>query len=103
MGRDLIWAYGVYVVIKQTGHIRTFSMVNTLVTLTSALTLLALSNVLTDFLALHIMPRKQLYKELMIQESDHMGGITPRPEDEDEEAGKPSSTSEVMTDSAGTK
>jgi hypothetical protein len=72
--RTLTWAYGVYVVIKQTGTIRTFNMVNALMTLTSALALLAMSNLLTDFLAVNIMPRKDEYRELMYTVSDDMGG-----------------------------
>lgn len=72
--RTLTWAYGVYVVIKQTGTIRTFNMVNMLMTLTSAMALLAMSNLLTDFLALNIMPRKETYRDLMYTVSEDMGG-----------------------------
>jgi hypothetical protein len=82
--RTLTWAYGIYVVIKQTGTIRTFNMVNALMTITAAIALLAMSNMLTDFLALNIMPRKDTYKELMYTLSDDMGGL-----DEIEEGSKP--------------
>jgi hypothetical protein len=72
--RTLTWAYGIYVVVKQTGTIRTFNMVNALMTLTAAMALLTMSNLLTDFLALNIMPRKATYRELMYTVSDDMGG-----------------------------
>lgn len=73
-GRTLTWAYGIYVVIKQTGTIRTFNMVNLLMTLTSAMALLAMANLLTDFLAINVMPRKEAYRDLMYTVSEDMGG-----------------------------
>jgi hypothetical protein len=86
--RDLTWAYGVYVVIKQTGAVRTFNMVTALMTLTSAMALLAVSNLLTDMLALYVMPRKAQYKELMFIESEDMGGISERAAEKDVEGGE---------------
>jgi hypothetical protein len=99
--RDLTWAYGVYVVIKQTGHIRTFNMVNALMTLTSAMALLAISNLLTDMLALYVMPRKAQYKELMFIESDDMGGLTNRSDDDVPAADKDLVTAVDLDQEAG--
>lgn len=66
--RKLIWAYGVQVIVKQTGKLRTFSVVNTLMTITTAFVLLATANALTDFLALYVMPRRLEYKDLIYEE-----------------------------------
>eukprot|EP00929_Paragymnodinium_shiwhaense_P050020 TRINITY_DN25210_c0_g1_i1.p1 TRINITY_DN25210_c0_g1~~TRINITY_DN25210_c0_g1_i1.p1 ORF type:complete len:500 (-),score=73.04 TRINITY_DN25210_c0_g1_i1:120-1619(-) len=73
-GRVLQIKYGVYIIIQQVGRIGTFDAVNLLITLAAATTLLAVSNVLTDMLALYALPRKEIYTELKYEVSDdHLG------------------------------
>lgn len=69
-GRLLEVNYGVYMIIQQTGTIATFDAVNLLMTLAAAMTLLAASNMLTDMLALYVLPRKDVYQDLKYQVSD---------------------------------
>lgn len=74
MERHLTTAYGVYIIIKQSGTIRTFSTVHFLMTMTSAMALLAVSNMATDMLALYVLPKKDTYKQLKYKESEDLGG-----------------------------
>lgn len=75
--RELRIAYGVYIMIKQTGEIGVFDPIHALITLTSAMALLAMSNMLTDMLAMYLMPKKQVYKELKFQESEDLVTANP--------------------------
>jgi hypothetical protein len=81
--RELTWAYGVYVIVKQTGHIRTFNSVTALMTLTSALVLLGMGDMFVSMLAAYVMPKKAKYRALMYQVSDEMGEV-----DSDSESGR---------------
>eukprot|EP00418_Pyrodinium_bahamense_P001434 CAMPEP_0179016556 /NCGR_PEP_ID=MMETSP0796-20121207/3381_1 /TAXON_ID=73915 /ORGANISM="Pyrodinium bahamense, Strain pbaha01" /LENGTH=444 /DNA_ID=CAMNT_0020712251 /DNA_START=153 /DNA_END=1488 /DNA_ORIENTATION=+ len=69
-GRELRSAYGVYIVVEQSGEIASFNMVHSLVILTTALGLLMAANTFTDLLALYVLPRKEMYKDLKFQVSD---------------------------------
>jgi len=60
-GRDLAVNYGIYLEVKQTGVIARFEIVALLITFTAAMALLAASNMMTDALALYVMPNKALY------------------------------------------
>lgn len=71
--REMTWAYGVYVIIKQTGHIRTFNTITALMTLTSAMVLLGLSDFFVSMLAAYAMPKRVKYRALMYETSDEMG------------------------------
>jgi hypothetical protein len=71
--REMTWAYGVYVIVKQTGHIRSFNTITALMTLTSAMVLLGLSDFLVSMLASYVMPKRQKYRELMYHMSEEMG------------------------------
>jgi hypothetical protein len=79
--REMTWAYGVYVIIKQTGHIRTFNTITALMTLTSAMVLLGLSDFFVSMLAMYAMPKRMKYRALMYEKSDEMGAA-----DSDEES-----------------
>lgn len=70
--REVEKAYGTYVIVQQVGNIQTFSALNALIVITPALGLLAMANVLTDFLALYVMPRSEVYGELKYQESENV-------------------------------
>lgn len=74
MERHITTAYGVYIIIKQTGTIRSFTLVHFLMTMTSAMALLAASNLATDMLALYALPKKDVYKGLKYKESEDLGG-----------------------------
>jgi hypothetical protein len=71
--REMTWAYGTYVIVKQTGHIRSFNAVTALMTLTSAMVLLGLSDFLVSMLASYVMPKKAKYRNLMYEKSEEMG------------------------------
>lgn len=83
--REMTWAYGVYVIVKQTGHIRSFNTITALMTLTSAMVLLGLSDFLVSMLASYVMPKKKKYRDLMYQMSDEMGVADSSDEESHEE------------------
>lgn len=79
--RDLQMAYGVYFVVKQTGHLAYLDPIYGLVAMTSAMALVAMSNQITDFLMLSVLPKKDEYYTEKYKESDdfnpdklHQGG-----------------------------
>jgi len=63
--RSLMKAYGMDIRLIQGGEIREFDVVTCLVMLTATLTLLALADTATNFLALNCMPNKEEYREAM--------------------------------------
>eukprot|EP00929_Paragymnodinium_shiwhaense_P044584 TRINITY_DN22851_c0_g5_i1.p1 TRINITY_DN22851_c0_g5~~TRINITY_DN22851_c0_g5_i1.p1 ORF type:complete len:522 (-),score=87.82 TRINITY_DN22851_c0_g5_i1:41-1606(-) len=87
-GRILQIKYGVFVMVQQTGRIGTFDIVSLLITLAAGTTLMAMSNVATDMLALYLLPKKGLYTELKYQMSEaHLGSASAKAYDSDSDAG----------------
>jgi len=61
--------YGTMIIVKQTGTLAFFSLPFALIALTSAMALLAVSNVVTEILMLYVLPRKADYQQLKYKES----------------------------------
>jgi len=59
--RDMHMSYGVYVIVKQTGHLAYFDPLYGLVAMTSALALVAVATTITDFIMCSILPRRDEY------------------------------------------
>jgi hypothetical protein len=71
--RELELAYGIYIMVKQTGQVAYFNPVFALVALTSAMALMAVANTITDLLMLMALPRKEEYKTYKYLESHDFG------------------------------
>jgi len=69
-GREVTKAYGMLIIVQQVGRICTFSIMHALIVLMTAMALLGMSNLLTDMLALYVMPRKEQYTDLKYKVSD---------------------------------
>jgi len=78
--REIAKAYGILIVLQQGGHIVTFSAIHALMVLTAALGLLAVSNVLTDAIAIHIMPNSAVYGALKYQDSEDLVTVKETPD-----------------------
>lgn len=76
-GREVVKAYGVMIVVQQVGRICTFSFMYSIIAMTAALGLLAMANVLTDYLALYFMPNSAIYTALKYQESEDLVTVNP--------------------------
>lgn len=69
-GREVTKAYGQLIIVQQVGRICTFSIMHALIVLMTAMALLGVSNLVTDTLALYVMPRKEQYTDLKYKVSD---------------------------------
>merc|ERR1712064_12086 len=67
--RSLMKAYGMDIRLIQGGEIRQFDLVTCLVMLTATLTLLAISDTITMFLALYVMPNKLEYNDAIFNKA----------------------------------
>lgn len=72
-GRMMRWDYGVYVIVQQTGSLATFNPVHCLTMIAAAMGLMAVSNTLTDLMAMYALPNKDSYLALKYKESVDFG------------------------------
>jgi hypothetical protein len=70
--RELQMAYGVYIIVKQEGSLAYFEPIYALVALTSAMALLAVSNIVIDTLMVTALPRKDEYYHAKYKESENL-------------------------------
>jgi uncharacterized membrane protein len=68
--RELTVAYGTLVIVQSTGTIAVFSMIHMLIVFSTSLGLLAASSVITDILALNVLPMKDEYTKAKYQETE---------------------------------
>jgi len=71
-GRMFKVAYGVYIILEQSGEIGHFTFVHSLIILTAAMGLFAVANTFTDILAMYVLPKRQLYQGLKFEDSEDM-------------------------------
>mmetsp|Transcript_54608 Transcript_54608/g.130298 ORF Transcript_54608/g.130298 Transcript_54608/m.130298 type:complete len:506 (-) Transcript_54608:70-1587(-) len=72
--RTLTVAYGIQIIVQQSGDVRVFNAVHGLVIVTAALGLLAMANTFTNMLAMYVLPRKDEYKSAMFEETEDFHG-----------------------------
>jgi hypothetical protein len=93
--RDLNMAYGVYMVVKQSGRLAYLDPIYGLVAMTSAMALLAVSTSLTDFLMVSVLPRKKEYYAEKYKESEDFSETRPEPKESSEPTAQGSTTQEA--------
>lgn len=71
-GREVTKAYGIMMVVQQYGRIATFNLLHGLVVLTAALGLLAVSNMLTDMMAMYVFPNNEAFTARKFEVTDDM-------------------------------
>lgn len=71
--RSFVDYHGVRVIVEQTGELVTFDLLNVLVVLAASLSLLAVANAGTDFLAFSILAKKDQYAEVKYDVSKDLG------------------------------
>jgi len=68
--RQLNVAYGTLVIVQSSGTIGVFRMIHLLIVLSTSLGLLAASSVLTDILAIYVLPMREEYAKAKYQDTD---------------------------------
>jgi len=77
--REMKLSYGTMVIIEQTGYLAFFNPIFALMSLTSAMALLAVSTTLTELLMLSVLPRKEEYSGLKYLESKDFNEAEEKP------------------------
>jgi len=78
--RTLLNKHGIKIDLVQSGDLAMFSFSNLLVSLTTSLTLLAVASVMTDYIALYILPDRERYNDAKFELTEDFSDI--RDEDE---------------------
>lgn len=75
--RQVAKAYGILIIVQQVGRLVSFDALHAMIVLTAAVGLLAVANLMTDMLAIYLMPRAEIYSELKYQESADLVTVNP--------------------------
>jgi hypothetical protein len=68
--RELIVSYGTLVVVRSSGTIGVFSMINALIVVSTSLGLLAVASVITELLAFNVLPMREDYAKAKFEETE---------------------------------
>jgi hypothetical protein len=84
--REMVVSYGTLVIVQSSGTIGVFRMIHMLIVISTSLGLLAASSVLTDLLALYVLPMRDEYTKAKFQETDDLHDLAAKREEEAHQA-----------------